>query len=437
MDIIDNILYASYVSPLQIPFRAQLPQPAQPLNTVNANNPNRIISDYLPAFLAPVIPTATGGSYALVDKMNFCSYEDTRVIESAVTRHWHDVDNQVTYDTNGISQFGTGPNGILLVSFENSSTYHLLTAYLLENTRLLQIFERFLEKYLTDEEFGITGNNQVISWIHNSEELFFRGDTQIRSFLRKNTEAVRRNAYWRMFGMDLAFGDINSQTNSSPYIKARTSNQQFIPLFEKYLSEVWQAYTNARNTSGENKSDINVLIELATQIRELLIARRGDIAAVSYANQNLSREEFAAMLVTSWFTFIISDDTPVVQFLNCQSSTIGERLIKIGNKVGVPAHSKCQSLFEMASAAGIILITVETGGVFDNPTTMQNILSSLNPNPPTTPNQVDADNMTRFLTLINNWEKATGHKIKNPEANITGTVRVQQNGVSRTQPAMN
>jgi hypothetical protein len=27
--------------------------------------------------------------------------------------------------------------------------------------------------------------------------------------------------------------------------------------------------------------------------------------------------------------------------------------------------------------------------------------------------------------VINNWEKATGHKIKNPEANVTGTVKVQ------------
>lgn len=431
MDILDNIMYAAYVSPLQPSFPAALPQPAQGVAS------NRIVSDYLRALPVPAaFPAVLGGSFALADKMNFVAYEDSRIIETAIQRHWYDIDNQVNYDTGGVSPFNTGPNGTLLVSFEESSTYHLIGAYLLENTRILQIFEKFVEKYLRDEEFGIASNNQVTSWIHNTEQLIFRGDAQIRSYLRPNSESVRRNAYWRMLGMDLAFGDSSSQSNSFPYHKSKASNQQFVPLFEKYLSEIWQAYANARNTSGENKSDVNVLVDMAMQLRELLIARRGDTGATTYASQNLSREEFASVLVTAWFTFIISDDTPVVQFLNCQSSTIGERLMKIGNKVGVPAHSKCQYLFEMAAAASTILITIETGGILDNPIVLQNILSSLNPNPAVAPAAVNVNYMTDLLTVINNWEKATGHKIKNPEANITGTVRIHQNGV-KSQPVMN
>lgn len=430
MDIIDNIMYAGYVSPLQAGATAALPQPAQGLPT------GRIISDYVPALAVPPLPTVTGGSFALGDKMNFCAYDDPGMIESAIQRHWYDVNNQVNYDTGGITPFNSGPNGTLLVSFEDSSTYHLLGAYLLENTRMLQIFEKFIEKYLRDEEFGIAANSQVVSWIHNTEQLFFRGDAQIRSYLRPNTEAVRRNAYWRLLGMDLAFGDVNSQSNSFQYHKSKAANQQFVPLFEKYLSEIWLAHTNARNTSGENRSDINVLVEMANQLRELLVARRGDTGATRYAYQNLAKEEFASTLITAWFTFILSDDTPVIQFLNCQSSTIGERLIKIGNKVGVPAHSKCQYLFEMAAAASTILITVESGGILDNPLVLQNILSSLNPNPLVPPSTVNVNYMTDFLMLINNWEKATGHKIKNPEANITGTVKIHQNGV-KMQPVLN
>jgi hypothetical protein len=122
-----------------------------------------------------------------------------------------------------------------------------------------------------------------------------------------------------------------------------------------------------------------------------------------------------------------------VQFLNCQSSTIGERLIKIGNKVGIPAHTKCQALFEMAGPASNILTLLEAGGYLDSNVNVQTMLSSLNP---ATPISTDSDYMNAFLTVINNWEKATGHKIKNPEANITGTVRVQQNGV-KSQSAMN
>ncbi|MDB5136614.1 MAG: hypothetical protein JWP37_3217 [Mucilaginibacter sp.] len=293
---------------------------------------------------------------------------------------------------------------------------------------MLQIFERFFEKYLIDEEFGIADSSTVFNWIQNSEKLFFKNDTprlsNIRSLIRPNAEATRRNAYWRMFGMDLAFGDIESSPGGSlTYDKARTANQQFIILFEKYLSEIWQGYINARNSSGANTSDINVIIDLARQLREILIARRGNTTLNSYANLSLSKEEFSSVLMTSWFAFIISDDTPVVNFLNCQSSTIGERLIKIGNKVGIPAHSKCQSLFEMAGAASTILTTLEVGGVLDNDSEMQNMLSSLNP--PVVPS-VNANYMSDFLTVINNWEKATGHAIKTPSANIAGTVRVQQ-----------
>ncbi len=419
MDIIDNVIYANLNSLLQ---------PLIP--------PHLIQSDYIGAYAAVQQPVSTGTfpvfSYSLSDKMNYCSFEDPISIEKSVLRHWYDVANQVNYDSDVVRPFGNAlPVGqSRYVSFENSSTYHLIYSYLLENTRILQIFERLIEKYLNDEEFGIVDDNRVFNWIQNSERLFFKNDspraTNIRSLIRPNSDASRRNAYWRMFGMDLAFGDINSlNSGSSTYVKAKTSNQEFIVLFEKYLSEIWQAYINSRNTSGANTADINSVTDLARQLQELLIARRGNPAS-TYNNMNLSREEFSSVLMTSWFTFIISDDTPVVNFLNCQSSKIGERLLKIGTKVGIPAHSQCQSLFELAGPASTILVTIEAGGVLDDDPTMTGILTSLNPPPLVFPTPQQINYMNDFLTVINYWEKATGHRIKNPQANIRGTVTVAQ-----------
>ena len=445
MDIIDNLMYATYASPINSALPALIPPPAPPIPPAPVN---RITSDYVASFGALPIPAVAGTAftYDVNDKMNFCAYEDTNALESTILRHWHDVDSQVNYDSLGRTLFGQPINGIRLVSFEEVSTYHLISAYLLENTRLLQIFERFIERYLLDEEFGITGDAQVFEWIHNSERLFFKNDTQvstnIRSLLRPNADASRRNAYWRMFGMDLAFGDINSQSNAAmSYHKSKAANQEFIVLFERYLSEIWQGYINARNTAGANTSDINIVRDLAIQLQEMLTARRGGNTANAYGSQNLSREEFSSVLITSWFTFIVSYDSPVVTFLNCQSTTIGERLLKIGAKVGVNAHSKCQALFEIAAPTARILTTIEAGGVLDNEAVMQIILSSLNPPPAIPPATAFIDYMKDFLTIINNWEKATGHRIKNPEANIRGTVKVQQNGVSsngvKSQPALN
>jgi len=59
----------------------------------------------------------------------------------------------------------------------------------------------------------------------------------------------------------------------------------------------------------------------------------------------------------------------------------------------------------------------------NTPANVQTMLSSLNPG---TLLSIDSDNMNYFLVVINNWEKATGHRIKNPEANIRGTVSIAQ-----------
>jgi hypothetical protein len=108
--------------------------------------------------------------------------------------------------------------------------------------------------------------------------------------------------------------------------------------------------------------------------------------------------------------------------------------MKIGDKVGIKAHRKCQALFEMADAAARILISIETGNLLNDASWLQDMLASLDPanNPPT----IYSDYMTLFLTVINNWEKATGHPIKNPQSNISGSVTIKPNG-SIKQPSLN
>jgi len=424
MDILDNIIYANLNCPLI--------------------GGNLITSDFIPPFVAavpaPITPPGNPApvfEYSAGDKMSYCSYEDPTVLERSIQRHWQDINMRMQYTPGGPAPM----NPIIPAAFSNfrlSSTYHLIMAYMLENTRILQIFERVIEKSLHDEELGITNNPAVFNWFVNSEKLFFKNDypraINIRSLIRPSSDSSRRNAYMRMFGMDLAFGDINSTSGGVvEYAKAKASNTSFVALFEKYIIELWQGYTNARNANGPNTTDVNNLVQVALQLRELLQARRGgDPSQVPYGNLNLSREEFSSIFLTTWFSFVVSYDSPVVNFLSCQSTTIGERLMKIGTKVGVPAHKKCQSLFEMAGAIAIILTSIETGGFLTNEVWVQGMLTSLNPgNPPS----VQGNYMNYFLTVINNWEKATGHPIKNPEANVRGVVSVSQNG--RMVPSSN
>ena len=105
----------------------------------------------------------------------------------------------------------------------------------------------------------------------NTEVLFYKDSTisdlkNIVSQLRPVSEATRRNAYQRMFGMDSAFGDINN--NSYQYMKADFSNSAFISLFENFLIEFWQGYINANNTSGQNTTDPEHLEDLARKLHK-------------------------------------------------------------------------------------------------------------------------------------------------------------------------
>ena len=104
-------------------------------------------------------------------------------------------------------------------------------------------------------------------WIQNSERLFFKNDTlqsssNIRSLIRPSADLSRRNAYWRMFGMDLAFGDINSQSDSSIpiIIKQKKANLAIYSFCLKNICQKSGRVISMQEIhSGENRADVNVV----------------------------------------------------------------------------------------------------------------------------------------------------------------------------------
>jgi hypothetical protein len=396
MDALDNLIYATLRRPLTGPRPIQSDYVATPAGYGVINNPPYYFDN--------------------VDKMSFVCWDDIDVIERSLNQHWYDISRQPAINY----QWVFGGTATVITDFSVGSPYHLITAYLAENSRIVQIFQRMIDMYLHDEDFGIPGNPQVIRWIQNTEKLFFKNCNTYspQSAIRSSSEAMRRNAYHRLFGLELAFGEPDGTSNAS-FKKAKASNRQFIVLFEQYLSEVWQAYVNIRNAVGPNSTDNINLSALAQQLRELLNARRGYQTRGNqpYSHENLAYEEYFSVLMLTWFTFALSyDNSPIVQFLNCQSNTVGERLLKLGARVGLPAHQKSEPLFELAGAAGGVLRAIESG-VLENPTWITNMFA----NPPMA---TTVPLLNDLLTVINNWEKATGHKIKNREANIAGTVKI-------------
>src|SRR5262245_15663379 len=94
-----------------------------------------------------------------------------------------------------------GPNRLVRPSW-----HHLIYAYLIENTRAYEIVERVLQELVTGERLGQLSAASH-RWARATEDLMYRDQgfflSSLTSQVRRNAHATRRNAYWRMFGMDL------------------------------------------------------------------------------------------------------------------------------------------------------------------------------------------------------------------------------------------
>ena len=278
---------------------------------------------------------------------------------------------------------------------KNQPWEHLIYAYLIENTRVVQIFRRVVEWYAAGERLEVPSVD-TRAWLRSTEELFFREPpafhiSSLSSWTRPDLEASRRNAYWRMFGMDLNHGGPDGRPY--PYVRGAGGNADFIPLWESFLQEVWQGFINRKNSSGENYSDPESVANRADGLAQLMRVRR--------EKGNLAREEFFFTAMLSWFHLTLEADTPVVVDLKAEATTPEERLRKIGERVGIAPHPKARSFFEMAEPASSLMRFLELER-FSESTTAAALFNDT-PN-----NAARAD----ALIVINHWSMASGRDLK-------------------------
>lgn len=232
---------------------------------------------------------------------------------------------------------------------------HLIYAYMIENTRLYEIFRRVLQELLLGEKLG-TPTFESVAWLRTTEELFYADSapfriTNITSHIRPDLRATRRNAYQRMFGMDLNHGSDDGKPHS--YVKAEAANSDFVSTFEEFLREVWVGMTYVTATSSSNPTDNSKIVELVEKLFDMLLSRR--------QNGNLAREEFDAVSMMSWFHLTLEYDSSIVKSLRAEASGVEQRLFKIAERVGLPAHGLSKNFFDIADPISRILIQIEAG----------------------------------------------------------------------------
>jgi hypothetical protein len=272
---------------------------------------------------------------------------------------------------------------------------HLIYAYMIENTRIIEIFQRVLQAYATGERLEVPSPETRL-WLRTTESLFFRDGGpfsawSLTSWIRPDVRASRRNAYYRIFGMDLNHGTDSGAPYS--YEKPEAANREFVSTFEDFLREVWIGIENEGNSSGAKPTDPAAIADYARRLSDMLLVRR--------RQGNLRREEFFFVAALSWFHMTISFDSPVVIDLKSQASSPDERLTKIGERVGLPPHSKSQSYLLMAQPMSSILLSLEARQFVDAATAPALYTIAPPPSP--------RDDM---LTIVNQWSIATGRDMK-------------------------
>jgi hypothetical protein len=269
---------------------------------------------------------------------------------------------------------------------------HLIYAYTIENTRVLDILRRVVYEILVGEHLG-RPSECVLSWARNTEELFFTDRIghwifSQTSRLRNDAGAIRRNAYYRLLGMDLNHG--SEDGSPYPFPKPATANREFSRTFEQLLSETWRGYVNRKNTIGPNLTDEVSLINLVLSIRDMLHDRR--------INGVLAREEFFSVATLSWFHLTVNNDNEVVVWLNAQGNNAAERLRLIGERVNMRPHKNAYDFFEMAEPLSEIISRIETDLFGPG-----NVTKLYDGTDPTT---------SIMLEIINHWSVASGRNLK-------------------------
>ena len=291
---------------------------------------------------------------------------------------------------------------------------HLIYAFLVEQTRAVPIFARVSRAFATGDDLGVP-DEPTLQWLRTTEALFFSPQPPYQifatsSFLRPDAEAARRNAYYRLFGMDLTHG--TDDGTPYPYVKPKSANREFALTFEELQREVWRGIENLNNVGGAKPTDNAAIQELTRTLFEMLTSRR--------QHGNLNREELAYVSMASWFHLTLSFDTPIVDTLGASASSPEERLMKIGAVVGLPAHSRAGSFFQIADPLSDIIRFIEAGQ-FNG----QNAAATLY----TTPALSDA-----MREIIVQWSLATGRDMKARKVSISPSTMPGQVGRPSRQP---
>ncbi|NGO08415.1 hypothetical protein G5C60_12485 [Streptomyces sp. HC44] len=278
---------------------------------------------------------------------------------------------------------------------------HLIYAFLVESTGVAEILREVVRRFVVGESLEAV-KDTTYSWVRSTEELFFRDPplfsiTGTTSALRPDPLVNRRNAYWRMFGMDLPHAPPGIQGQPWKTDVGASANLRFGEVWIELLRQVWLAFVNDSNSVGANPTDASYIGYLCQTLSEMMGMRR--------RAGMLAREEFGHVVTMSWFHLLLETENEVVADLQAGAGTAGnaaDRLARIAQRVGITPPRRARELFELADLVSLVLMFIEAGR-FNEPKDAELLFRSGSPDP------LVRNTMNRVIDL---WQSATGESIK-------------------------
>jgi hypothetical protein len=269
---------------------------------------------------------------------------------------------------------------------------HLIFAYLLELTGVVEIFRAIIERAAFGGDLGQL-SPQTMQFLRTTEWLLF-SDPFPTSILTSGTRFGRtddemRITYYRwMFGADLPHKPERSKLQWPT-----DSYRGFFPTLEGMLREVWIGIENAKNISGVNAADptsISIYAQnLAYTLQTLRIGGR------------FAREEFTAVSKLSWLGLALYTNNFLIQDLQCEAGDQAGRLENLAMRVNMRSHLQSRHLFNLAQPLSYFLQTIEMN-------TLSTITGAQSTYQPVTGNVVEQN----AEVVVDEYSAATGIDLK-------------------------
>ena len=194
---------------------------------------------------------------------------------------------------------------------------HLIYSYFIESTGIVEVFRALFGSYFLEDTFLKLNRDDGLILIEKLKKRIEIVFPRPVSKISPDLEELRYNAYWRMFGYT-----IKGKEN---FPKTANYNKEFNKLFEEIMYENFQGILDKDNTI-EKLSNPNTLAELLENLQKLLKNR--DYNEIP---------DIASYWATAFngLLELLEDDALMVDRLNIRSTGNYQRLIELGQKLGV------------------------------------------------------------------------------------------------------